>query len=281
VVSVWTVGFWALLVWLAFGSIRFVVLRLIALFAWLIVVGMGCLISIAAQPLWVVFALLWPASRLSRRELAPGLPGVVKETSEDGQPLGSEGMEGATEFRTVPLSAHLCARPRRRAVWVRRLEVVLGVPSGYVGRLVAGRWTPDLPCAEYSAGANLVLSHFETGAKILGGGLVHGASRGEGDPVRSAYVVVELADGSTDVVFPELVGALASYSILRDRDATLVSSLRLRALEWCKGAGLSKSATFLAVPAAIRFAWQVSPAERRLRESLAGGPSPPLWWSSA
>jgi hypothetical protein len=125
-------------------------------------------------------------------------------------------------------------------------------------------------------GANLILTHFDEGAKILGGGSVPGK-----DNDRVVYYVVELADGSREVVAPELFSSLAAYAFLRERSATLVSALRLRALEWCKGAGLDKSVTWALVPSAFRFAWQVGVVEGRTRDALACGPSPPLWWGSA
>jgi len=230
------------------------------------------------SPFCFFFAVFWPASAQSSAEVAPGVPAWV-QTDDAGQVVGLE--DDVVEFRQVPITAHLCARPRRRAVWVRRLESVLGVAPGMVGRFVRGRWTPDLPAPEFSGPVNLVLSHFEEGVKILGGGSVLARRRGDDEPSREAYVVVEFSDGSRDVVFPELFSMLSSYALLRERNAVLVSALRLRALEWCKSRGFSKSQTLSAVPGSFRFAWLVSLPEGRLREVLAGGPESTLWWSSA
>jgi len=155
------------------------------------------------------------------------------------------------------------------------------VAPGVVGQLVRGRWTPDLPSPEFALGTNLTLAHLESGVKILGGGSVLTQPRGGGEPGREVYLVTELADGSREVVFPELVAVLSSYAFLRERSAVLVSALRLRAVEWTKKVGLPRSAAWMALSGAFRFAWEVSPAERRLREELSGGPSRPLWWSSA
>jgi len=242
--------------------------------------------QVFASPFWFLFGLLWPASRRSSREVAPGVPAWV-ETDGFGQPKGSEGsltedgIEVRSEFRSVPVSAHLCARPRRRAVWVRRLEVVLGVAPGVVGRFVRGRWTPDLPSAEFSLGTNLILSHLEGGARILGGGSVQAKDRGSGELCSEAYLVVELADGSRDVIFPALVSSLAAYAFLRERSATRVGALRSRAVEWYKGKSLSSDLCWAGLSGSFDKAWQVSPRERRSLDRLAGGPSPPLWWSSA
>jgi hypothetical protein len=124
-------------------------------------------------------------------------------------------------------------------------------------------------------GANLVLGHFENGARILGGGSVQRDKGG-----REVYLVVELANGSRELVVPELLASLAAYAFLRERNATLVLALRSRALEWCKERGLSKTFTWAVLPSTFKFAWNVSPVEAEARDSLSCGPSPPLWWGS-
>lgn len=243
--------------------------------------------------LWVLFGLVFPADgRASYRRLFPlslffGEVGSAAaaplrdQVDGSGQPVDSAFGRGVDEFAHLRLGAVYCARPRRRALWVRRLECVLGGPRGCVGDFVRGRWTPDLTSPGVSVGANVVLSHMRDGVKIQGGGSVRTSAGADGVVTREAYIIVELRDGSREVVFPELLSKLASYCILRERSAVLVSALRLRALEWCKARGLTASDSWCALPGALRFAWEVSPAERRLREGLSGGPSPPLWWSSA
>lgn len=197
------------------------------------------------------------------------------ETDRCGQPMGSD--SGVAECRHVPVTAHLCARPRRRAVWVRRLEKVLGTaPGGVVGRFVKGRWTPDLPSSDLSSGLNLLLASRPDGVKILGGGSVPG-SRGD-DDVAVSYFVVEDSSGTVSTVFPDLLGALSSYAFLRARESTLVLALRSRALEWCKKQGLADSVTAVAVETAVSWAWGVSPREALARESISAEPSVP-WWS--
>jgi hypothetical protein len=234
-------------------------------------------------PLDFVSGIKWAmpfTGNLSRASGAPAVPAGV-QTDGSGQPVGGETV---AEFRQVPVTAHVCARRRRRAVWVRRLEYVLGGGSASVGGFVRGRWAPDLPSASLSPGANIALSHFGDGAKILGGGSVRGEDKtidGKDVPRVHAYFVVELADGSRDVVFPELLSALSSYAFLRERSAPLVSGLRLRAQEWCKGAGFSKQVTWIAVPSAFKWAWHISPVEAEAREMLSDGPATPSWWGSA
>jgi len=259
----------------------------LAIFLWAAFWGLVVRVVLySTSPVWVLFCLLWPAFPSPRAELSPAVPEWV-QCDGFGQPKASEGsltengIEVVNEFRSVPVSAHLCARPRRRAVWVRRLEVVLGVAPGVVGQLVRGRWRPDLPSSELSLGANLILSHFEDGARILGGGSVLAKDRGFDGVSSEAYLIVELADGSREVVFPGLVSSLAAYAFLRERSATLVGALRSRAVEWFKGRSLSSDLTWAGLSGSFRFAWHVSPRELRAQEMLACGPSPPFWWSSA
>jgi hypothetical protein len=122
-----------------------------------------------------------------------------------------------------------------------------------------------------------VLSHFEDGARLLGGGVVpddKGADVG--------YYHIELSDGSREVVFPELLSRLSGYSLLRQRDAILISALRLRALDWVKKKGLSQELSFIVVTSAMRLALEVPVAEAALCRTLEDlGPESPRWWHRA
>jgi len=178
----------------------------------------------------------------------------------------------------VKPTASLYARPRRRAVWVKQLEVSLGAP-GVVGRFVGGRWTPDLPAPYRADDVNQLLAHRADGVKVLGRSTVPGVDRDGNASVYTGYTV-ELSDGSLDFVLPDLVYALSSYSCFREREATLVLALRSRALEWCKKRGLSDSFTNMVVPAAVSWSWKVSAREARLAGTIeegAGHPAP--WWA--
>lgn len=249
--------------------------RLVRLCRFFFARGVSTVLSLCAAPFWVTFALLWWPSSNSSESFVPGLVGW-EITDRCQQPVGEE--EDVAEVRRVPVTAQLCARPRRRAVWVRRLEVVLGpVPSGTVGQLVRGRWTPDLPSPSFSAGLNLVLTHRIEGVKVRGGGSV--AGRNKDEDVRVPYFVVESPDGSMDTLCPDLLSALSTYSFLRERDATLVSALRLRAQEFCKKHSLSSSVTWQLVPSAVRWAWDVSARERLVREGIQVDSTGECWWS--
>ncbi|AZT88671.1 hypothetical protein VlAV1_gp1 [Verticillium longisporum ambiguivirus 1] len=235
--------------------------RLTILFCWFSAgVVFSCLDLLASAP-------FFPGDRV------PALAGSVP-TDRCGQPVGN--VEGVAGIRQVPMTAHLCARPRRRARWVRALESTLGVvPSGTVGRLVRGRWTPDLPSVNYPPGVNLVLDRVPDGARILGGGSV--AGRRKDEDVTVPYILLELSDGSVETLFPELVSVLSSYAFLRKREATLVLALRSRALDWCKSTGLSGPEAEVAVSFATKLAWVVPDRELAARETIKEEITGP-WW---
>jgi len=217
-----------------------------------------------------LLGLVFPTFAVASSEVPRCQRGILVD-GLTGQPVGPEVVD---EVVHAPLTAHLCARPRRRAVWVRRLEKVLGgVPGGTVGQFVRGRWTPDLPSPNRSQGLNLVLSARPDGVKILGGGSVRGK-----EETRVGYLVVEEFGGTVSVVFPELLAALRAYAFLRPRESTLVLALRSRALEWCKKRGLSDSSTTVAVEAAVSWAWVEDSRELRARDSITAPPTLP-WWS--
>lgn len=198
-----------------------------------------------------------------------------------GQPVGSElevDKVRISEFTHLPVSAATgsAARLRPRSRFVGALELLLGGMPVTVGQLLRGRWTPDLPSASFSAGANFVLAAREEGVRILGGGSVQSDK-----PKDGVYVICEFSDGSIEVLFPELVARLSAYAVFRDRDATLLSALRLRALEWSQKAGLDWPATHSALLGALRTAWRQTPHELRVLEDLeASRDQSPLWLGS-
>jgi len=271
----WLSGFWvwAWFLWWLFTSVQRVLQEALGR-AWFATRGV----------VWLGFGLCFPARDSGFRGGLEVCPGDT-QVDRDGNPVDlpqSEGV-GVGSQRHTQLSSHLtCGRLRRRAVWVRRLESVLGAPGGFVGRFVRGRWVPDLPAAGRSPGLNVLLDQFQDGAKILGGGSLRVGGTEDMVAGREAYYHVELSDGSREVLFPSLVSKLGSYALLRQRDAALVSALRLRALEWCKKVGFSEPTTYLAVPSAISAVWNVSVREERLVRSLShSGPGSSLWWGSA
>jgi len=204
---------------------------------------------------------------------------LVKKTPVDtfGQVvrLPPSSGSGVGENRHLPITAGMApARLRARARWARRCECLLRLPRGELGKLVRGRWTPDLPSASRPAGLNVLLSHFADGAILLGGGEVQKTSGGT-----HTYYVLQLSDGDRVTLVPELLSRLSAYALLRQRDAVLLSSLRLRALDWCKSEGLSPELRMLLVADSLRSVFELSPVESRLGEFLEGFESrPPRWF---
>jgi len=218
----------------------------------------------------------------------PRVPGNTVVSRTDGQPVYQAPTEagGSGVNRNAPVSAHLtCVRFRRRARWVNRCASRLGLRRGSLGFVLRGRWTPDLPSPRHPAAVNSVLSHFEDGARLLGGGVVRCSRSSEGslrEEVDEPYHLIELSDGSREVCFPGLLSKLSAYALLRQRDAVLISALRLRALDWVKRQGLPKDLGFIVVASAMRLALEVPCQEAALAETLEDlGPGSPRWWHRA
>lgn len=155
------------------------------------------------------------------------------------------------------------ARTRRRARWVNALESYLGGRPGVVGKLMRGRWEPDLPSSQRTDHANVLLSLLDCESKLLGGGAVSArGNRGDG-----IYFVIETPQGR-EVVFPHLLGRLARFSALRCRDSALWTGLRTRAQEWVKSAGIREDIAALILPTHVARAFLHSTTEK-LATSLA------------
>jgi hypothetical protein len=159
------------------------------------------------------------------------------------------------------------------------MEAALGPVPVTVGELIRGRWLPDLPSSEFSAGLNLVLAQRADGVRIHGGGSVLGREKDDGTGRREKvpYFVCELRDGSLETVFPDLLSSLSAYAFMRKRDATLLLALRSRAVEWSKRAGIDQPSSLVAVSFTTRWAWSISDAELRARAEMVEEPLGP-WW---
>jgi hypothetical protein len=165
--------------------------------------------------------------------------------------------QGDEAFLSV--SAAAAARLRPRARWVRVLDGLLGGRVGLVGRLIRGRWVPDLPAGDRSSVANALLANLKGGARLLGGGVVQ-RKPGE-DGAGHMYFVLELPSGETVTVFPELLSRLQAYSCFRRRELALVPALRARGVDWCRSSGLPVWAWPLAVPSSVALSMQISHEE--------------------
>lgn len=142
-----------------------------------------------------------------------------------GQPADVAGVASAD------VTAVQAARLRRRSKWVCRLADTLGDRRSGVGKLLGGRWKPDLPSQERAAAVNVIAALVDDGVKFLGGGIV---TTQEDEPANVVYLHVELKDGTCHTIFPALVGELSCFAGFRPRNSATLMALRHRALEWCK-----------------------------------------------
>jgi len=259
-------------------------LCLVEVFVWVASMTLNLLVSGLAQVLHVVLVgslplWLWAARSsglfpdpflavLELEDLPPGLDqdGVNFDQATDRMRLEDEG------GLSLSSAALVAGRLRRRARWVRTLEGVLGGRCGVVASVIRGRWVPDLPSTRRSPVASALLGNLKNGAKLLGGGVV--ANTGGETPRNEVYYVLELPEGDSVLVFPDLLSRLQSYSVFRQRDAALLAALRARAREWCK---LSLPAWVwpLAIPGAVALATMTTEAEES-SVALIGAVNPTL-----
>lgn len=189
----------------------------------------------------------------------PGVPAPV---------VHIEGLRYATASQvahaSVATGGFTPARLRRRARWVSALQDYLGGRDGAVGRLVKGRWLPDLPRSDRPASVNAVLATLDGGAKLLGGGALRTTDPGVCEP----FLVVQMEHGR-EIVVPNLLGSLCRNTFGRERDAALLASLRSRAVEWCKDKKVCSFEQPLIIPGHVALALRTSAPERFAHESLA------------
>jgi len=195
-----------------------------------------------------------PCSEDPPRKQHCGVPCVAHDSGMlFGQSTDRMEMEGEACL-SVSSGAFALGRLRPRARWVRALEAVLGEGCGSVGRLVRGRWLPDLPSTRRSPVANSLLVSLKGGAKLLGGGVVQNHEAGA-SITNQVWYMLELPEGEQVVVFPDLLARLHAYCLFRGRETALLSALRARARDWCKRELPSWVWPF-AMPPAIFLAWQ-------------------------
>lgn len=256
-----SVGIWGC--WVPFGIYVWVSFSL-----WLgSIVGVLCkvvwLVGIRNTiPGWLLEVLLAYAQRGSRA-LPPVLGVEDAEGTREAQPgealwYGRSIAQGNNlRHASVAAGGLTPARIRRRARWVNSLQKYLGGRPGVIGKLIRGRWEPDLPSSERTDVANVLLSLVDSELKLLGGGAVP-VKGNKGDGV---YFVVETPEGR-EVVFPHLLGRLSRFSALRCRDSTLWTGLRTRAQEWVKSAGIREDIAALVLPTHVARSFLHSTTER-------------------
>jgi len=235
------------------------IVGLVEALVWLtkVTLKVTCLLVLSAAPLAHFLGLFEPPPfDLEMEDLPPGLDqdGVQSGASTHRMRLEGEGPASLSG------SAWADSRLRARSRWVRHLEGLLGGRHGVVGLVVRGRWVPDLPSTRRSPVANALLSNLRGGAKLLGGGVVE--RTGGETPGSVVYYHLELPEGESVLVFPDLLSRLQSYAVFRPRDSALVGALRARAREWCK---LEVPAWVwpLAIPSAVALAMRTSVSEEQ------------------
>lgn len=155
-------------------------------------------------------------------------------------------------------------RLRKRSRWVGALQYSLGLEGHVLGQVLKGRWTPDLPRIN-SRDTGFLAAFMAGGARILGAGSVRLAPReGEGDkgPSRPVTFVELDLGGGRQLVCPELIAHLSNQACFRKRDSALVSSMRVRAMEWAKSRSVDLRDTALLLPGSVAVACLPSTPEQ-------------------
>lgn len=168
-------------------------------------------------------------------------------------------LAGMLAFTAEPAWEMGVSRLRRRSRFVNRLSDDMRLEKGLVGRLLRGRWTPDLPTPQWPAENRFLAALIQDGVKVLGGGLCGKSPIPAGlDPSDPRMEVVTYMridyQGKEVLVIPKLVGLLSTKAVFTRRDAHLVASLRSKAIEWCKLRALDNSCTSLCLPASVALA---------------------------
>jgi len=165
------------------------------------------------------------------------------------------------------------SRLRRRARWVRHVEQYLGGRPGVVGKLMKGRWTPDLPDHGRTPSANVILGMIDADVKLLGAGaLPTNLSAGDKPgkkigPALKVFFVVEFV-GCRRIVVPDLYSSLASYACFRPRNEDLLGGLRSRTREWLRENCVHELVHATVLPDAVELAFSQTAPERLARERL-------------
>lgn len=166
-------------------------------------------------------------------------------------------------------------RLRRRQRWVNSLAGLLELSDRSLGRILTGRLSLGLASERKTELVKSVGRLFEGGAKFLGAGIaqVRPLSTDEAKegvkPVETPLVWLWWQDRKV-CFLPELVAYLSSRACFRARDDTLVPSLKLKALEWCKDRFLTEVAVLQCMPFSVAMACSHSLPEQAATMALSG-----------
>jgi hypothetical protein len=168
-------------------------------------------------------------------------------------------VEGVANLEVTHLAR---CRLRARSGWVNALQALLDGEVGIVGALFRGRWRPDLPSDQLSTVAACLLSLTEDGVILLGGGVL--PTNVDGVAGFEPYLHVQLPTGEQLTCFPSLVAKLSCFSLCRRDTGLLTGLLRVKALEWCRDAGLSWPGFSFGHAGSLRLAMEESCGARLL-----------------
>nr|QDH89454.1 MAG: hypothetical protein H4Rhizo432507_000001 [Riboviria sp.] len=192
---------------------------------------------------------------------------------------GSKG-HGIRKVSELPAGSRL----RQRARWVLALNPDKQLK--WVGSLLQGRWTPDLSKEFALPAASMFVAAREGSVKFLGGGTLEKSAGKDGEEKKVYGYVNAVHEGTSFRLVPELLAKLTAYATFRKRDATLVSGLRMRCVEWCKTHGFTAEETAEMLAPTVALAYLPSAQEvcgQKLLEAVAPGGTSPVaegWWSA-
>ncbi|GFM95128.1 hypothetical protein MMARV_C013P2 [viral metagenome] len=245
--------------------------------------GSGCATRVVRSARWAGIDLRegyrFPphaTNALSRGDFG-GSPATKVNYSVDGTQSAIESLQQALGGKTVPgfksgPEVAGATRLRRRAVWVNQVSGLLGLSSGSLGAYLRGRWTPDLPMSAAPLARELA-ALLEGGAKYLGAGtaevrpLTRVEVKEDVEVVATPFLGLSVG-GDVVRILPELVFYLSARASFRERDTTLVSSLKFKALEWCKSRFLTDATVAFCLPWSVALACSVSRPESGATRAL-------------
>nr|QDH90498.1 MAG: hypothetical protein H4RhizoLitter19931_000002 [Riboviria sp.] len=222
-----------------------------------------------------------PATSIKTRAPAQLLGAELVKTDVSNEPSAVKkleqllGCKSKTGIRWG--TEHRVCRLRRRAKWPNLLNSV-GIAPSILKAIINGRWSPDLLIdGDHSVKAMMRL--IRGGAKFLGGGTAQHkplsaeeAKKGE-ELEATPFIVLLDKDLGTVCFYPELVARLSTLALFRERDKSLLLTLRLRALEWAKSRKIVDVDVAEFVPASIALACSTLAPEHaasRVLDSLSG-----------
>lgn len=164
------------------------------------------------------------------------------------------------------------SRVRRRALWVRRLQDLVGGRVEFVGNLLCGRWCDDLLTDSANPYAMAVRSWVTGGVAIVGGGRIRASS--SAPPL--VFLVTNGPQTGQRILFPELVGRLKAYTWMRPRTEELLVALRSRARDWCSDAKLPSHLWSSVISGAVLSAMEEDTSEVEAEIALRASGQFPL-----